>query len=194
MYQIILDYLAEKKIKADLETVINICDHFAVSDSDPVDPDFLKIVESQFLSAADSKNLIVKKSHSTKSSGVDLLQVTQQEIERKAIDESLQIAKMLSNYDQYVKALVIQNFEAEKQNQTIAKQTSYQLMISNVGWSIRSHLNQPDHNWQEYLFISIPFLLIIYAILAMGSIDKSSTTPVINHDQNTTIQTKITKA
>ena len=122
------------------------------------------------------------------------MQVTQQEIERKAIDESLQIAKMLSNYDQYVKALVIQNFEAEKQNQTIAKQTSYQLMISNVGWSIRSHLNQPDHNWQEYLFISIPFLLIIYAILAMGSIDKSSTTPVINHDQNTTIQTKITKA
>ena len=194
MYQTILDHLAEKKIKTDLETIARICDHFGVKESDPIDGDFLKIVEYQFKNVADSEDLTVKESHSNKSSGVDLLQFTQKQIEQKAINESLQIAKMLSNYDQYVKALVIQNFAAEKQNQTIAKQTAYQLMISNFGWSIRSHLNKPDHSWQEYLFISIPFLLIIYAILAMGSIDKSSTTPVINHDQNTTIQTKITKA
>jgi len=194
MYQTILNYLASKGIKTDLETIIAICTHFGVKESDPVDPDFLTLVEYQFKNVADSEDLTVKESHSNKSSGVDLLQFTQKQIEQKAINESLQIAKMLSNYDQYVKALVIQNFAAEKQNQTIAKQTAYQLMISNFGWSIRSHLNKPDHSWQEYLFISIPFLLIIYAILAMGSIDKSSTTPVINHDQNTTIQTKITKA
>ena len=195
MYQTILDYLAEKKIKTDLETVARICDHFGVKESDPIDGDFLKIVEYQFKNVADSEDLTTpQESHSTKSSGVDLLQFTQQEIEKRAIDDSLQISGMMNQYDQYVKALVIKQFEAEKQNQTIAKQTAYQLMISNFGWSIRSHLNQPDHNWQEYLFISIPFLLIIYAILAMGSIDKSSTTPAQNHDQNTTIQTKITKA
>ena len=193
MYQTILDHLASKEIKTDLETVIAICTHFGVKQNDTIDDDFLTLVEYQFKTVKDSEDLTVKESHS-KSSGVDLLQFTQKQIEDKAINESLQIAKMLSNYDQYVKALVIQNFEAEKQNQTIAKQTAYQLMLANFGWSVRSHLNKPDHSWQEYLFISIPFLLIIYTILAMGSIDKSSTTPVQNHDQNTTIQTKITKA
>ena len=195
MYQTILDHLAGKGIKADLETIARICDHFGVKESDPIDGDFLKIVEYQFKNVADSEDLeIPQESHSNKSSGVDLLQFTQQEIEKRAIDDSLQISGMMNQYNQYVKALVIKQFEAEKQNQTIAKQTAYQLMISNFGWSIRSHLNKPDHSWKEYLFISIPFLLIIYAILAMGSIDKSSTTPVQNHDQNTTIQTKITKA
>ena len=193
MYQTILDHLASKEIKTDLETVIAICTHFGVKQNDTIDDDFLTLVEYQFKTVKDSEDLTVKESHS-KSSGVDLLQFTQKQIEDKAINESLQIAKMLSNYDQYVKALVIQNFEAEKQNQTIAKQTAYQLMLANFGWSVRSHLNKPDHSWQEYLFISIPFLLIIYTILAMGSIDKSSTTPPQNHDQNTTIQTKITKA
>ena len=194
MYQTILNYLEEKKIKTDLETVARICDHFGVKNDDAIDEDFLKIVEYQFKNVADSEDLTVKESHSTKSSGVDLLQFTQQEIEKRAIDDSLQISGMMNQYDQYVKALVIKQFEVEKQNQTIAKQTAYQLMLANFGWSVRSHLKKPDHSWQEYLFISIPFLLIIYAILAMGSIDKPSTTPVQNHDQNTTIQTKITKA
>ena len=194
MYQTILNYLTEKQIKTDLETVARICDHFGVKESDPIDGDFLKIVEYQFKNVADSEDLeIPQESHSNKSSGVDLLQFTQQEIEKRAIDDSLQISGMMNQYNQYVKALVIKQFEAEQQNQTVAKQTAYQLMISNFGWSIRSHLNKPDHSWKEYLFISIPFLLIIYAILAMGSIDKPSTTPVQNHDQNT-IQTKITKA
>ena len=194
MYQTILDHLAGKGIKADLETIARICDHFGVKESDPIDGDFLKIVEYQFKNVADSEDLTTpQESHFNKSSGVDLLQFTQQQIAKRAIDDSLQISGMMNQYDQYVKALVIQNFEAEKQNQTIAKQTAYQLMLANFGWSVRSHLNKPDHSWQEYLFISIPFLLIIYTILAMGSIDKSSTTPAQNHDQNS-IQTKITKA
>ena len=194
MYQTILDYLASKKIKTDLETIIAICTHFGVKESDPVDPDFLTLVEYQFKTVKDSEDLTVKESHSTKSSGVDLLQFTKKQIEQKAIKESLQISEMISQYDQHVIDLVTQKLGAEKQNQTVAKKTAYQLMIANLGWSVRSHLNKPDHSWQEYLFIAIPFLLIIYSILSMGSIDKPSTTPVINHDQNTTIQTKITKA
>jgi len=200
MYQTILDYLAEKKIKTDLETVARICDHFGVKNDDAIDEDFLKIVEYQFKNVADSEDLTEQRSVeeelqsiNQKSQSTNLLQFTQKQIEQKAIDDSLQISGMMNQYDQYVKALVIKQFEAEKQNQTIAKQTAYQLMLANFGWSVRSHLNQPDHNWQEYLFISIPFLLIIYAILAMGSIDKPSTSPVQNHDQNR-IETKITKA
>jgi len=200
MYQTILDYLAEKKIKTDLETVARICDHFGVKNDDAIDEDFLKIVEYQFKNVADSEDLTEQRSVeeelqsiNQKSQSTNLLQFTQKQIEQKAIDDSLQISGMMNQYDQYVKALVIKQFEAEKQNQTIAKQTAYQLMISNFGWSIRSHLNKPDHSWKEYLFISIPFLLIIYTILAMGSIDKPSTTPVQNHDQNR-IETKITKA
>ena len=195
MYQTILDHLAEKKIKTDLETIARICDHFGVKESDPIDGDFLKIVEYQFKNVADSEDLeIPQESHSNKSSGVDLLQFTQKQIEQKAIADSLQISGMISQYDQHVIDLVIQKLEAKKQNQTIAKQMSFQLMIANLGWSVRSHLNKPDHNWQEYLVIVIPFLLIIYSILSTGSIDKPSTAPVINHDQNTTIETKITKA
>jgi|GEM_PF-5491846 len=194
MYQTILDYLVSKGIKTDLETIIAICTHFGVKESDPIDGDFLKIVEYQFKNVADSEDLTTSsESHSTKPSGVDLLEVTQQQIQKRAIDESIQISGMISQYDQHVIDLVTQKLGAEKQNQTIAKQMSFQLMIANLGWSVRSHLNKPDHSWQEYLVIAIPFLLIICSILSMGSIDKPSTAPVINHDQNS-IQTKITKA
>lgn len=194
MYKTILDYLTAKEIKTDLDTVIAICTHFGVKESDHIDEDFLKIVEYQFKNAADSENLeISKESKSTQqeSYGVDLLQFTRKQIEDRAIAESVQITGMMNQYDCYVKELVIKQFEAEKQTQTIAKQTAYQLMISNFGWSIRSHLQKPDHNWKEYLFISIPFLLLIYAIVA-GSANKPSTTPVQNHDQNR-IETTITK-
>ena len=194
MYKTILDYLTAKEIKTDLDTVIAICTHFGVKETDPIDEDFLKIVEYQFKNVADSENLeISKESKSTQqeSCGVDLLQFTQKQLQEKALNEAIQISHVFDNYDHYVKELVIKQFEAEKQTQTIAKQTAYQLMISNFGWSIRSHLKKPDHNWKEYLFISIPFLLLIYAIVA-GSANKPSTTPVQNHDQNR-IETTITK-